>query len=642
MDRSNKYENGTNHVLCRRLSFNALSSSTGKKRRRSNFAEGVLASAISFKLSNEKSFNSDEKLKCLKEIAFKVVSTFRKTDQIKAKEEDIINTEYSASELVAVAKSAEDRDFILCLLQVFTYLGYVAKLSYPEGIFYSLSKKYYQINPFWNTSIESLFEYMTQLLESNKLEDKSLLISFSDFIISESEEIYFSSLSRILRSGGHKLKSKLKPENIGLLIPGEFLPAHQRELKNHVALQISEKSNHLYTWKIAGEKNFAQRKRTSWSSLMSRNIRPKNRVSFPGEKAFYSGWDTTFYTVKCEEVLENEYYNQLENNLNNHTKKRQISMKKVEINKKKKSNDTKDSFYYTSFLERPFNPDVAYDRIENLRKKALQMWLKKNPSKTVSKGRQQEISTSNRRNKETNSTTNSRSKSPSKPSNNKNAKTTGDDDEQPPNLKKESRIGGCAKKIKVEVKTDMDNDCAYKNNVLGTIIKPKSILDTKADLLQFVQSKPVGIKKIKDQFNDQVIVKVKARQRHQRLKSFSKPDPIKPNIEKMTFNYNKELESYRNDKFVVQRTFSNPDDLKVTIRVLLEEMIYNVVYSISIEIETGSTSSGEDISNEFYKKLHDEYLNISLSVDLNDLSGNVVLSPNANKKKSQAFFKSLS
>lgn len=69
------------------------------------------------------------------------------------------------------------------------------------------------------------------------------------FSISEGDENYFEALSRMLRTGGHKLKSKLKPENIGMLIPGEFLPTHKRLLKDQVALQIAEKSNHLYSWR---------------------------------------------------------------------------------------------------------------------------------------------------------------------------------------------------------------------------------------------------------------------------------------------------------------------------------------------------------------------------------------------------------
>ena len=184
--------------------------------------------------------------------------------------------------------------------------------------------------------------------------------------MSESD-VFFASLAQILRVGGHKLKSKLKPENIGLLLPGEFLPGHPRILKPQVALQVAEKSNHLYTWKEAGETALPRRKKSSLHSHLSRSVRPKNRCTFQNQEVFYSAWDTEFYQSKCEQVLQNEYYNQLENSLNSHNKKRQLSMKKIEINKRKKANDTRDAFYFPAFLDRNLDKKQALQLLTLLR-----------------------------------------------------------------------------------------------------------------------------------------------------------------------------------------------------------------------------------------------------------------------------------
>lgn len=44
----------------------------------------------------------------------------------------------------------------------------------------------------------------------------NLVVDLNIFVNSEQDELYFAALSRMLRTSGHKLKSKLKPENIGL------------------------------------------------------------------------------------------------------------------------------------------------------------------------------------------------------------------------------------------------------------------------------------------------------------------------------------------------------------------------------------------------------------------------------------------
>lgn len=105
--------------------------------------------------------------------------------------------------------------------------------------------------------IDDLISFLTEVLSEEavsgplptELPKSTVAVDLNLFIETERDELYFASLSRMLKTGGHKLKSKLKPENIGVLLPGEFLPGQKRVLKENVALQVAEKSNHLYTWK---------------------------------------------------------------------------------------------------------------------------------------------------------------------------------------------------------------------------------------------------------------------------------------------------------------------------------------------------------------------------------------------------------
>eukprot|EP00924_Labyrinthula_sp_SR-Ha-C_P003070 snap_masked-scaffold_50-processed-gene-0.40-mRNA-1 protein AED:1.00 eAED:1.00 QI:0/-1/0/0/-1/1/1/0/335 len=181
----------------------------------------------------------------------------------------------------------------------------------------------------------------------------------------DEDENYFQKMSQVVKSGGHKLKSKLKPENVGLLLPGDFLPGIARCFDDEVALRVCQKSNHLYSWKsVACSNRPAIKERERESVSVVRNIRPKNRKTFLKEKTFYSAIDTNFYRKKCDEVLLHEQ--NFENKKHKNKEKR------------KKPCETRDTFYFDAFMSTAASGSEkqrALTEIRQLRKKAINAFL---------------------------------------------------------------------------------------------------------------------------------------------------------------------------------------------------------------------------------------------------------------------------
>lgn len=387
--------------------------------------------------------------------------------------------------------------------------------------------------------------------------------------------------------------------------------------------------------------------------MLSRSIRPRNRwyVSsqrcicsyvcqssflclspFANEELFYSAWDTNFYTGKCEEVLQNEYYNQLENSLNNHNRRRQLSLKKIEINKRKKANDTKDSFYFAAFLQAELDAGECLGKLSTLRSSVIDTYkthakelqqhaassqealrrykghASRASGKTASARQERQKSSSGVRRTSTGSNGFAHSK--------RSLQGSADDGDRDrdPIIKKEERYGGCFNDMKEEGMSSKRTrePRMYFNSVLGLINKPKTVLRNQEDLKRYVHTLPLDAEAVKHQFTDasQKLIPVQKSVQRENTRRVSIP------VSKFhVFSRTEEEKVYFQQRNSLGSIETSDLLLVSTIKYILAELVYRIVKerkglgSSSCRASPQESSSEENTDDEFYLNVHDEYLN---------------------------------
>lgn len=179
-------------------------------------------------------------------------------------------------------------------------------------------------------------------------------------------------------------------------------------------------------------------------------------------------------------------------------------MKKMEINKKKKANDTKDSLYFDVFLKRRLAPEESTKLISRLRQEIIESHKKQpnlNAGTAMLFSNTTSYTDSSKKQTDTEQRVGNRSNASRMshlPSNGvclgniMQRSNNDDDDDKKPRIKEERRLGGCSSiKQEPSIKQEVPVPSMYFNSVIGLINKPKTVLNNKDYLIRYCHTQPV-------------------------------------------------------------------------------------------------------------------------------------------------------